>query len=115
MSSDSAATLAAELSAVVAVAAALISALQIVVARWSSRSGVLASVMQDHWSSEKVKQRGVVLDLEGKDFAIWSDEERAAAQSVALQINSVGFLLRNSYVDRKAFLGYWASWCVRYY
>jgi hypothetical protein len=103
----------AQISAVVAVVAALISCIQVLVSRSTSRSEILSEVMRNHWSAENVRARDVVYGLAGKEYADWSAEERATATTVGIAISQVGFLLRHSYADRKAFLDYWAPWCVR--
>ncbi|MFG3642904.1 hypothetical protein ACGF3C_21840 [Micromonospora sp. NPDC047762] len=103
----------AQISAVVAIVAALISCVQLLVGRSVSRGGILSAVMMNHWSAENVALRDVVYGLGNKEYAQWSEEERAAATAVGIQISQVGFLLRNSYADRRAFLDFWSSWCVR--
>ncbi|MEW2144462.1 hypothetical protein AB0869_16795 [Micromonospora vinacea] len=103
----------AQISAVVAIVAALISCVQLLVGRSVSRGGILSGAMTNHWSAENVALRDVVYGLENKDYAQWSEEERAAATAVGIQISQIGFLLRNSYADRRAFLDFWSNWCVR--
>src|SRR5688500_14627806 len=103
----------AQISAVVAIVAALISCIQVLVSRSTSRSEILSEVMRNHWSGENVRARGVVYGLESRDYADWSAEERAAALTVGVAISQIGFLLRHSYADRRAFLDFWAPWCVR--
>lgn len=103
----------AEISALVAVIAALISCLQVWVSRASSRGQILRDAMKDHWSQASVDDRDVVYILQAKPYPEWSTEERDAAVRVAIRISQLGFLLRNSYADRKSFLDFWAPWCVR--
>lgn len=105
---------AAEISAVVAIFAALISTIQISAMRWSSRSEVLSTAMQSHWSPANVANRQAVLMLKEKPYAEWSDDEVAIASSVALEIAKVGLLVKGSYVDRKAFLGFWSRSCLEF-
>jgi hypothetical protein len=103
----------AEVSAVVAIVAALIACLQVVVSRSTSQSAILRDAMSSHWSPDSVANRDIVYALENKDYDQWTTGERDVARSVAIQISQVGFLLRNSYADRKSFLDFWAPWCVR--
>jgi hypothetical protein len=69
--------------------------------------------MKHHWSPEHIARRDVVLGLAGKSYETWTKTERGVADEVCLQISQIGFLLRNSYTDRNAFLDFWAPWCVR--
>ena len=101
------------ISAVVAVIAALIACIQVWVSRATSRSQILGDAMKDHWSAANVSDRDVVYGLEGRPYAEWSIEERETARRVGIRISQVGFLLRNSYADRNAFLDFWAPWCIR--
>jgi len=103
----------AEISAVVAVIAALISCIQVWVSSASSRGQILRDAMKDHWSQENLDDRDVVYGLQGKPYGKWSADERDAAARVAIRISQLGFLMRNSYADRKSFLDFWAPWCVR--
>jgi thiol:disulfide interchange protein len=103
----------AEVSAVVAIIAAFIASLQVVVSRSTSRSEILRDAMRSHWSPDSVASRDIVYGLEKKNYDQWSADERDVASNVAIQISQVGFLLRNSYADRRSFLDFWAPWCVR--
>jgi hypothetical protein len=104
-----------EISALIAILAALISTVQVLVTRTSSRGDILSQTMRHHWAPENRAKRDIVLGLDGKPFDEWSQSETDAAVSVAIQISQLGFLLRHSYADRNAFLDFWATWCIRTY
>ena len=56
----------AQISAVVAIIAALISCLQLLVNRATSRGGILSNAMNNHWSDDNVALRDAVYRLEDK-------------------------------------------------
>ncbi|MHC1562531.1 DUF4760 domain-containing protein [Actinomycetospora sp. C-140] len=103
----------AEISAIVAVVAALISSAQVWVSRNSSRGEILRDAMKEHWSAANVADRDIVYALGDKPYTDWSRAEREAALRVGIRISQLGFLLRNSYADRNSFLDFWAPWCIR--
>jgi hypothetical protein len=105
----------AEISALVAVLAAILSGVQLIVMRTTSRGTILTEAAQIFWNRANRDDRIVVIGLEGKPFDDWTQDEKNCASRVAMQVSQIALLLRHSYADREAFLDYWASWCVRYF
>jgi hypothetical protein len=107
--------MATEISALIAVLAAVLSALQLLLMRTTLRGTILTEAAQIFWNRENREDRLALAALEQKPFDEWSDVEIETAGRVQIQISQIALLLRHSYADRRAFLDYWASWCVRYY
>lgn len=105
----------AEVSALVAVLAAALSAVQLIIMRSSSRGTILTEAALSFWNRSSRQDRGVVQRLEGKPFSDWTPDEMECAERVAIQISQLALLMRHSYADRQAFLDYWGSWCIRFY
>jgi hypothetical protein len=106
---------AANISALIAIVAALIASVQVVLMRTSSRADVLSQAMRHYWNAEHRQHREIVYGLEGKPFPEWSESEIEAATEVAIQVSQLGFLVKQSYADRNAFLDFWGPWYIKSY
>jgi hypothetical protein len=65
--------------------------------------------------AESGKARGTVYDLADKPMEEWSEKELQAAIVVAVEFSNLGFLIKNGYVSKRAFMDLWAIRCVRLY
>jgi hypothetical protein len=105
----------AEISALIAVVAAVLSAIQLLVMRTSLRGTILTEAAQIFWNRANREDRLVVSRLSGKTFSDWTPGETECGGRVAIQISQIALLVRHSYADREAVLDYCASNCVNYY
>src|SRR5690242_7435812 len=101
--------------AVIAVVAAGVSSVQVLVARRASHGALMVEMLSKFWDDDSKTARQGLKGLSRKPVSTWSREEIRHAEQVCHQLSLMGFVIKNSYAHKRAFVDYWGIRAVRAY
>jgi hypothetical protein len=99
----------------VAVVAALVASIQVYVMRITAHNELVNQALDALGDRELREARRIVFNIGNKPVEDWTEEEIAAAERVGPYFSQLGFLIKNRYVRRKAFVEFWALRFIRAY
>jgi hypothetical protein len=107
--------LASYISASIAVIAACVAYAQVAVMRRSARAELLVESMHRLNDEQFRKRRRQVYGTHGKALDDWSEEEKDAADYIGPVYSELGFLVKNGYLDERAFVRHFGGQFIRAY
>jgi hypothetical protein len=105
----------AQISAVVAVLAALVATAQAILSRRAAHGALVDNLLLAFRSDDDRAARATVYNLGAKPHQDWTPAEIAAAEAVSVQFATLGFMIRNSYLNSRPVGDFWGMRAVRLY